>query len=242
MEEGPWAASPNLSSSADITDPVSDEAELSNEGTWESTSLDLPPIEVVPGIEPEITLTDGFSGEHDEERGSATVEGRIEATVGSNEGAEFTPEFPLDVTTGTSGSFEIQGGTVVDNESIVEDTFGIDPVDERLHLHSDSRFELTLAIVSLLLLATDRSDTTVFPDGTDALQARASIGDGPGGHRHPLVVRCSGGSVDWRRGLRRITGQKNSYARPDESFRHGTSQTSGTVGWVGVTRAGGLSR
>jgi|APHM01.1.fsa_nt_gi hypothetical protein len=151
----------NLPPSEDISDPVSVEAELNDDGTWESTSLNFPPIDVVPGIEPEIAAPNGFSGEYDEEGGSMTIEGGIEATVENNDGEPLTLEFPLNATTGTSGelsgSFEVQDGmvvaTVVDNESIVEDTFGNEFVDERLNLpgefEGDNWFELTLEIEPL---------------------------------------------------------------------------------------------
>jgi hypothetical protein len=151
----------NLPPSEDIPDPVSVEAELNDDGTWESTTLNFPPIDVVPGITPEIAAPNGFSGDYDEEEGRMTVEGGIEATVENNEGEELTLEFPLNATTGTSGelsgSFEVQDGTVVatvvDNESIVEDTFGNEFVDERLGLpgefEGDNWFELTLEIEPL---------------------------------------------------------------------------------------------
>lgn len=151
----------NLPPSEDIPDPVSVEAEVNDDGTWESTSLNFPPIDVVPGIEPEIAAPDGFSGEYSEEEGRMTVEGGIEATVENNQGEELTLEFPLNATTGTSGelsgSFEVQDSTVVatvvDNKSIVNDTFGNDFVDERLNLpgefEGDNWFELTLEIEPL---------------------------------------------------------------------------------------------
>jgi hypothetical protein len=148
----------NLPPSEDIPEPVELEAEVDGDGNWESSSLNFPPIDVVPGIEPEITAPNGFSGVYDEEDGVWTVEGGIEATVESNDGEELTLEFPLNATTEESGdlegSFEVQDDTVVativDNESIVEDTFGNEFVDNELNLpgefEGDNWFELTLEL------------------------------------------------------------------------------------------------
>jgi len=151
----------NLPPSEDIPEPVELEAEVDGDGNWESSSLNFPPIDVVPGIEPEITAPNGFSGVYDEEDGVWTVEGGIEATVESNDGEELTLEFPLNATTEESGdlegSFEVQDDTVVativDNESIVEDTFGNEFVDNELNLpgefEGDNWFELTLELEPL---------------------------------------------------------------------------------------------
>jgi hypothetical protein len=151
----------NLPPSEEISDPVVLEAEVNDDGTWESTSLDFPPIDVVEGIQPEIEAPNGFSGEYDEQEGLWTVEGQISATVETNAGEELTLEFPLDATTGQSGglegSFEVQDGTVVativDNESVVNDTFGNQYVDNELNLpgefEGDNWFELTLELEPL---------------------------------------------------------------------------------------------
>jgi pilus assembly protein FimV len=148
----------NLPPSEDIPDPVELEAEVNNDGTWESTSLNFPPIDVVPGIQPTVEAPNGFSGEYDEQEGLWTVEGRIRAAVENDEGEELTLEFPLNATTGESGalegSFEVQDGTVVativDNESVVDDTFGNEFVDNELNLpgefEGDNWFELTLEL------------------------------------------------------------------------------------------------
>lgn len=148
----------NLPPSEDISDPVKFEAEVDENGNWESTSLDFPPIDVVPGITPEIEAPNGLSGTYDETEGLWTVGGDIRATVESNNGEELSLEFPLNATTGQSGelegSFEVQNGTVVativDNESIVEDTFGNEFIDNELNLpgefEGDNWFELTLEL------------------------------------------------------------------------------------------------
>lgn len=148
----------NLPPSEDIPNPVELEAELNNDGTWESNSLNFPPIDVVPGIQPTIEAPNGFSGEYDEEGGLLTVEGRIRAAVENDQGEELTLEFPLNATTGESGalqgSFEVQQetvvATIVDNESVVNDSFGNEFIDEELNLpgefEGDNWFELTLEL------------------------------------------------------------------------------------------------
>jgi hypothetical protein len=148
----------NLPPSEDIPDPVELEAEVDGEGNWESANLNFPPIDVVPGITPEIEAPNGFTGTYDEEEGVWTVEGQIRATVESNDGEELSLEFPLNATTETSGalegSFEVQDGvvvaTIVDNESVVNDTFGNEFVDNELNLpgefEGDNWFELTLEL------------------------------------------------------------------------------------------------
>jgi len=149
-----------LPPSEGIPDPVELEAQLDG-GTWESTSLDFPPIDVVPGIEPEIEAPNGFTGEYDEAAGLVTVEGQVRAIVETDEGEELTLEFPLNATSGESGALEGEFDvredsvlvTVVDNESVVEDTFGQEFVDETLNLpgrfSGDNWFELTLELEPL---------------------------------------------------------------------------------------------
>lgn len=151
----------NLPPSEDIESPVEMEGQINDDGTWESNSLNFPPIDVVPGIEPQIEAPNGFSGEYNEEEGLWTVEGKIRATVEENDGSELSLEFPLNATTKSSGelegSFEMQNGTVlttiVDNESVVNDTFGDDFIDERLNLPGEFEgqnwFELTLELEPL---------------------------------------------------------------------------------------------
>ena len=150
-----------LPPSEEIPDPVELEAELDDDGTWESTSLDFPPIDVVPGIEPEVEAPNGFTGEYDEEAGLVTVEGQVRAIVETDGGEELTLEFPLNATSGESGDlegeFDVRENsvlvTVVDNESVVEDTFGQEFVDETLNLpgrfSGDNWFELTLELEPL---------------------------------------------------------------------------------------------
>ena len=147
-----------LPPSGEITDPVVMEAEIHDDGTWESSEIDFPPLDLgLPDISPQVEAPDGFSGEIDEEAGVWTVSGELRVTLVAD-GEEFTLDFPLDATTEGSGSldgsFERDGdtifATIVDNESVVEDQFGNTFVDQSLDLpapfEGDNWFELVMEI------------------------------------------------------------------------------------------------
>lgn len=144
-----------LPPSGQITEPVVMEAELAEDNTWEATNVDFPPLNLeVESISPTIEAAD-FGGELDQEEGLWTVSGQLSVTA-ELEGDEYSLSFPLDATTGTSGdlegSYEEQDdkivATIVDNESIVDDTFGDPLIDGLLNLpgefEGDNWFSLSL--------------------------------------------------------------------------------------------------
>lgn len=147
-----------LPPSGQITEPVILEGELNDDGTWESTNIDFPPLDInLESVNPEVSAPNGFSGELDQEAELWTVEGQLSATA-EIEGEEYNLTFPLNATTGESGelsgSYEQDGdtitATIVDNESIVEDTFGDDLIDATLGLpgsfEGDNWFTLTMEL------------------------------------------------------------------------------------------------
>lgn len=118
-------------------DPISIEADIAD-GTWEATDVQFPALEPVDGLEAEVAIPDGLSGEIDPEAGLFTIDGHFEITV--TDEADF--EFGFEATTGDSGaltgSFDTSTTpatiTVVDNEFIVDDETGEGIIDTALPL------------------------------------------------------------------------------------------------------------
>ncbi|WP_436903036.1 beta strand repeat-containing protein [Halovenus halobia] len=112
------------------------EAEVNDDGTWESTSAEFPAV-TTSGIEAEVSAPNGLTGKIDTEENFLTVEGELEVSV---LGDAFS--FSIAPTTGNSGALSgsadlsAEGGsaTVVDNQYIVDDSTGNLLVDSQLGL------------------------------------------------------------------------------------------------------------
>ena len=127
----------------DAPAPVVVIGDVNEDGTWESSNIEFPPLGGLPiPNEPTVDTPETFSGEFDPEEGLWTVQGELLLTIPSEQGEDLTLEVPLDATTGQSGqlegSFERDGdtatATIVDNETIVNDQFGSTGIDALLGL------------------------------------------------------------------------------------------------------------
>jgi len=159
----------SLPPSAEVPDPVVVDADLADNGTWESTSVDFPPLDaagLIPDgvpIDPSdvdvaVSVPNGFEGELDRDAGRMTVAGllRIDVTIS---GTELTLDVQLDGTTDQSGSmtgsFQDNGdsvsATIVDNEFAVDST-GQSLIDSVLGLPAPAGsnwLELELQVAAL---------------------------------------------------------------------------------------------
>jgi len=123
--------------------PVTLEVEFEEDGTWETSNIDFPPLKglSIPATV-RVDTPETFSGELSLEEGRWTVEGELLLRILSEGGDDLTLEVPLNATTGTSGqlegSFERDGdtatATIVDNETPVNDQFGSTVTDALLGL------------------------------------------------------------------------------------------------------------
>jgi hypothetical protein len=147
-----------LAPTDDNPEPVVVDAELNDDGTWQSTNIDFPPIELGSvDVDIGVTVPGGLSGEINQEEQLLTVEGEVNATIEVG-GEEKSLTFPLNATTEQSGdlegSFEVQDNSfdveIVDNESVVNDEFGVAAVDAALNLpgefSGDNWFVLPLLV------------------------------------------------------------------------------------------------
>lgn len=151
-----------LPPSGEITTPVTMEAEIHDDGTWESDVIDFPPLdigELPDDIETSVEAPNGFTGEFDQDEGLWTVDGDLRVSLTTGGGQESTLDFPLSATTqesgGLTGSFEVYSdrieATIVDNESIVEDEFeDLGFVNDTLNIphpfENENWFELSLVM------------------------------------------------------------------------------------------------
>ncbi|ARS89633.1 BGTF surface domain-containing protein [Natrarchaeobaculum aegyptiacum] len=138
-----------LEFSNDEGDHIAIEAEIDDDGTWESTDVQFPEIDHDLADEVIAETPDGLAGEIDVENDEMTIEeGLFEVSVETLLGdGEF--EFEASPTSGSSGAlegeadFDSESGTavLVDNEYTVEDTSGDGTIDDALGLPSENAGE-----------------------------------------------------------------------------------------------------
>lgn len=152
----------------DTPDPLVVEADRSADGTWESTAVTIPELDLgdlASGEDSEFDRTvvaeapEGVGGELDREAGRMTLGGLLRLAVATDDGTvDLAVE--LQATTDESGaltgSFDPDGEsptvTLVENEAVVDGKTGVDPVDEALGLPAEEPIWLELD----LELAVDR--------------------------------------------------------------------------------------
>ena len=133
------------------------EADVSADGSWESTEAKFPPIETaVSGftVEARLELPDGLSGVVFQDRMTAT--GTVEVVIESFDGDSFS--FEIEATSRDSGNLEGDTGfeeepltaTLVDNEFTIDEDSGNILIDDRLGLPADEAgtnwFEIELEL------------------------------------------------------------------------------------------------
>lgn len=147
-----------LPAAEDGQQPVVVTADVSGDGSWESTAVDFRAIPIEDPIEGEITVTlpEGLSGEIDPEDGRMTASGELVATIVANDEELATISLDVAATTGDSG--ELSGSaafdqeparvTLVDNEFAVEES-GNPLIDNFVGLPTpagENWFELELTV------------------------------------------------------------------------------------------------
>lgn len=133
------------------------EADVSDDGSWESTKTEFPPIETeVSGltVEARLELPAGLNGVVFQNRMTAT--GTVEVVIESFDGDGFS--FEVEATTAQSGDLEGETNfeeesltvTVVDNEFTIDDDSGNILIDDQLGLPADEAgtnwFEIELEL------------------------------------------------------------------------------------------------
>lgn len=131
-------------------DEIEIEGVLYEDGTWESTGVSFPNLEVQTGIEGSVTVPNGFTGEYDLEDDYLSAEAKLEVEIiaqGQSQGAfEFTVNTDTGESNGPASEAGLQGSasfengelpgsvTLVDNEYVADDTTGSSIVDPVLGL------------------------------------------------------------------------------------------------------------
>lgn len=118
-------------------DPIVIEAEIEEDGRWESTTVEFPELQTEDGIEATVELPDGLAGELTPQR--MTAEGRIQIRIDL-----LDAEFGFDIASTSERSNALRGetaleerpktATLVDNEFVIEEETGQPVVDGRLEL------------------------------------------------------------------------------------------------------------
>ena len=133
-------------------DPIVVDADIGEEGRWESTAVEFPDLQTEDGIEATVELPEGFTGELTPQR--MTVEGRIQIRIDL-----LDAEFGFDIASTSERSNALRGktafeerpktATLVDNEFTIDEETGQPVVDGRLGLPATESgtnwFELELA-------------------------------------------------------------------------------------------------
>jgi hypothetical protein len=153
----------------DAPDPVVVIGEVNDDGTWQSSTIDFPPLRGLPGLGDTVPRVEtpnepGFEGEINLTEGEErwTVEGQLRVVIPQEE-EDLTLQFPLNATTeqsgDLSGEFDRTGSeasvTIVDNATPVNTSTGDDIIDGLLGLDGpagesgNNWFRLTLDIEQL---------------------------------------------------------------------------------------------
>ena len=135
----------------DGQEPIQIEAEVDEDGTWESQNLTFPALTVSEdlGLEAQVEVIDGLEGEIDPETGVMTAEGEFRVTI---QDASFTYQ-SVQTTRESgelSGTADFSGDsaevTLVDNEFTVDERSGSQTIDGFLDLPADEQGENWLVL------------------------------------------------------------------------------------------------
>jgi hypothetical protein len=134
------------------------------DGSWESTNIEFPPLDISGLLPPEfsefdvevgISAPEGFAGEFDPENAVMTLEGRLQIDV-TIDGTTVNAGAPITATTGTSGALtgsfdadsEPMTATLVENEAIIDEETDAALINDFLNLPRENPMwmELNLEI------------------------------------------------------------------------------------------------